>query len=106
MLSTNLNLILSSATAALFFGSTIASADPLILFESGAPEWVGPGINGIDYLGHSLARNQFIGFRFEVTMPVITSTLGANVFTAPGFSDDTAFLSLVRLTGPADMPDS
>jgi hypothetical protein len=97
-------VIIWSLTLLLSCGSAVASADPF-LFESGSPEWVGPGMIGADYLGYTIGRDQLIGFRFQVSAPVLTSAVGANVFTNP-FSDDTAFMSLVRLTGPNDMPDS
>jgi hypothetical protein len=60
--------------------------------------------------GYALEPSQFIGVRFEISAPVVSSTIGgaflSQTSSTGSTSDSELFGAIVRLSGPTDFPDT
>jgi len=52
-----------------------------------------------------LNNNSWLGFRFEVGAPVDLRSIGLEMFVQDRYAGGSIFAAVVRLTGPADVPD-
>ena len=89
---------LSTALVILLSGFTSAAAEPVRLLETDG-FFPGDGAGG-----YAINEEQYVGVRFFLSTPVITSSVGGQFGTH--FPTVDMFAALVRLSGPMDVPDS
>jgi hypothetical protein len=94
------------------FMVTISEARAGILFESGTLgptglTWDGHFVEGVG--GTNVERAAFVGVRFELTQPVVTTHIGGHFLQRPEANpqgDGSFFGSIIELVDENDFPDS